>query len=87
MILRKEHRQRMFENRVLRRILRPRRDEDTGGRRKLNNEELHGLYSASSIIRMVKSKGRRRVENVGRIKEKRKAYSILVEKADGTRPL
>jgi hypothetical protein len=39
--LREERRVRMFENRVLRRILRPKRDEETGGRRKLHNEGLH----------------------------------------------
>jgi hypothetical protein len=47
---------RMFENRVLRRIFRPKRDEMVGGRRKLHNEELHNLYSSSSIIRMIKSR-------------------------------
>jgi hypothetical protein len=48
--LREEHRLRVFENRVLRRILGPKRDEVTGGWRKLRNEELHGLYSSPSII-------------------------------------
>jgi hypothetical protein len=43
--LREEHRLRVFENRVLRRIFGPKRDEVTGGWRKLQNEELHGLYS------------------------------------------
>jgi hypothetical protein len=45
---------RMFENRVLRRIFGPKRDEVTGGWRKLHNEELHNLYSSPSIIRIVK---------------------------------
>jgi hypothetical protein len=49
-----EHRLRVFENRVLR-ILGPKRDEVTGGWRKLHNEELHDLYSSSSIIRVTKS--------------------------------
>jgi hypothetical protein len=44
----------VFENRVLRRIFGPKRDEVTGGWRKLHNEELHDLYSSSSIIRMIK---------------------------------
>jgi hypothetical protein len=48
----------VFENRVLRRIFGPKRDEVTGGWRKLHNEELHSLYSSSSIIIMVKSKRR-----------------------------
>jgi hypothetical protein len=43
----------MFENRVLRREIGPKRDEVTGGWRKLHNEELHGLYSSRNIIRMI----------------------------------
>jgi hypothetical protein len=54
--LREEHRLRVFENRVLRRIFGPNRDEVTGGWRKLHNEELHNLYSSPSIIRMIKSR-------------------------------
>jgi hypothetical protein len=54
--LREEHRLRVFENRVLRRIFGPKRDEVTGGWRKLHNEELHNLYSSPSIIRMIKSR-------------------------------
>jgi hypothetical protein len=46
-------------NRVLRRIFGPKRDEVTGGWRKLHNEELHKLYSSPSIIRMIKSKSMR----------------------------
>jgi hypothetical protein len=46
----------VFENRVLRRIFGPKRDEVTGGWRKLHNEELHNLYSSLSIIRMDKSR-------------------------------
>jgi hypothetical protein len=44
----------VFENRVLRRIFGPKRDEVTRGWRKLHNEELHNVYSSSSIIRMIK---------------------------------
>jgi hypothetical protein len=54
--LREEHRMRVFENRVLRRIFGPKRDEVTGGWRKLPNEELHNLYSSPSIIRVIKSR-------------------------------
>jgi hypothetical protein len=54
--LRKEHRLRVFENRVLRRIFGPRKDEVTGEWRKLHNEELHDLYSSPSIIRIIKSR-------------------------------
>jgi hypothetical protein len=45
---------RVFENRVLRRIFGPKRDEVTGEWRKLHNEELHNLYSSPNIIRMMK---------------------------------
>jgi hypothetical protein len=54
--LREEHRMRMFENRVLRRIFGLKRDELTGGWRKLHNVELHNLCSSPSIIRMMKSR-------------------------------
>jgi hypothetical protein len=51
---REEHRLKVFENRVLRRIFTPKRDEVTGGWRKLHNEEPHNLYSSPSIIRIIK---------------------------------
>jgi hypothetical protein len=54
--LREEHRLRVFENRLLRRIFGPKRDEVTGGWRKLHNEELHGLYSSPSIVRVNKTR-------------------------------
>jgi hypothetical protein len=54
--LREEHRLRVFENRVLRRIFGPKRDEMAGEWRKLHNEELHDFYSSPSIIRIIKSR-------------------------------
>jgi hypothetical protein len=54
--LREEQRMRVFENRVLRRIFRPKRDEVTGEWRKLYSEELHILYSSPNIIRQIKSR-------------------------------
>jgi len=54
--LREEHRLRVFENRVLRRIFWPKRDEVTGKWRKLQNRELNDLYSSPSIVRMIKSR-------------------------------
>jgi hypothetical protein len=54
--LREVHRLRVFENRLLRRIFRPKRDEVTGEWRKLHNEELHNLYSSPDIIKQIKSR-------------------------------
>jgi hypothetical protein len=54
--LREEHRLRVFENMVLRRLFAPKRDEVTGEWRKLHNEELHILYSSPDIIRQIKSR-------------------------------
>jgi hypothetical protein len=54
--LREKHRLKVFENRVLRRIFGPKRDEVTGEWRKLHNEELCDLYSSPSIIRIIKSR-------------------------------
>jgi hypothetical protein len=53
-VLREEHRLRVFENRVLRRVFGPKRNEVTGGRRKLHNEKIHNSYSSPNIIRMTK---------------------------------
>jgi hypothetical protein len=67
--LREEHRLRVFENRVLRRIFGPKRDEVTGGWRKLHNEELHNLCSSPSILRMIMLKKKKylvHVECMGR---------------------
>jgi hypothetical protein len=76
--LREEHRLRMFENRVLRRLFGPKRDEVAGGWRKLHNEELHNLYSSPSIIRIIQSRRMRWAEHVARMGEKRNADRILV---------
>jgi hypothetical protein len=59
----------VYENRVLRRIFGPKRDEAMGGWRKLHNEELHGLYSSPSIIRIIKSRGLGWVWHVARMGE------------------
>jgi hypothetical protein len=57
----------VFENRVLRRIFGPKRDEVTGDWRKLHNEELHGLYSFPSIVREIKARMMRWAGQVARI--------------------
>jgi hypothetical protein len=75
----------VFENRVLRRIFGPKRDEVTGEWRKLHNEELHNLYSSPN--RMIKSRRMRRAAHVAHMGEKRNAYRILVGKLEGRRPL
>jgi hypothetical protein len=84
--LREENRLRVFESRVLRRIFGPKRDLETGGWRKLHNEELHNLYSSPSIIRVVKSRRMRWARHVARMGEKRSACRILVRKAEGKKP-
>jgi hypothetical protein len=61
--------------------------EVTGGWRKLNNEELHNLYSSPSIITMIKSRRMRWAGCVARMAEKRKTYRILVGNPEGKRPL
>jgi hypothetical protein len=71
--LREEHGLRVFENRVLRRIFGPKRDEVTGGWRKLHNGELRDLYSSPSIIRIIKARRMRWAGHVARMGEKRKA--------------
>jgi hypothetical protein len=64
--LREEHRLSVFENRVLRRILGPKREED-GSWRKLNNDEIHSLYSSPNIVRVFKSSKMRWVGHVARM--------------------
>jgi hypothetical protein len=84
---REEHRLRVSENRVLRRIFGPKRDEVTGERRKLPHEELHNLYSSPDIIRQVKSRRMRWAGHVARMGEEKKVYKVLVGKPEGRRPL
>jgi hypothetical protein len=77
----------VFENRVLRRIFGSKRDEVTGGWRKLHNEELRNLYSSPSITRIIKSRRMRWAGHVARKGEKRNAYKLLVGKPEGKTPL
>jgi len=85
--LRDERRLRVFENRVLRRIFGPKRDEVTGEWRKLHNEEVNNLYSSPNIVRVIKSRRMRWARNVARMGEGRGVYRVLVGKPEGRRPL
>jgi hypothetical protein len=68
-------------------VTKPKRDEVTGGWRKLHNEELHNLYSSPSIIRIIKSKRMIWAGHVARMGARKNAYRILVGKPEGRRPL
>jgi hypothetical protein len=72
---------------VLRRISGPKKDEVTGGWRKLHNEEFDNLYSSPSISRMMKSRRMRWERYIARMGEKGNAYRILMGKQEGKRPL
>jgi hypothetical protein len=85
--VREEHKLRVFENRVLRRIFGPKRDGVTGGWRKLHNQELHNLYSSPNIIRIIKSRRMSWAGHVARMGEKRNVYRLLVGKPERKRPL
>jgi hypothetical protein len=85
--LREEHRLRVVENRVLRRIFGSKRDEVTGEWRKLHNEELRDLYSSPSVTRIIKSMKMRWADHVTRIGEKKKVcIGCLRRLAEGKRP-
>ena len=85
--LREERRLRVFENRVLRRIFGPRRDEVTGEWRKLHNEELNDLYCSPNTVRVIKSRRMRWMGHTARMGERRGVYGVLVGKPEGKRPL
>jgi hypothetical protein len=68
----------VFENRVLRGIFGPKRDEVTGEWRKLHNKELNDLYSSPTIVRVIKSRRMRWAGHVARFGEERGVYRVLV---------
>jgi hypothetical protein len=84
---REERRLRVFENRVLRSVFGPRRDEVTVEWRKLHNEELNDLYSLPNIERVAKSRIMRWAGHVARMGEWRGVHRVLVGKPEGRRPL
>jgi hypothetical protein len=77
----------VFENRVLRRVFGPKREEVTGEWRKLHNEELNDLYSLPNIVRLVKSRRMRWAGHVARMGQDRGVHRVLVGKPEGKRPL
>jgi len=85
--LREERKLRVFENKVLRRIFGPMRDEATGEWRRLHNEELNDLYSSPNIVRVIKSRRMRWAGYVEHMGEERGVYMVLVEKPEGKTPL
>jgi hypothetical protein len=85
--VREEHKLRVFENRLLRRIFVPKRDGVTGEWRKLHNEELHNLYSSPSIIRIIKSRRMRWARHVARMGVKRDVHRLFVRIPEGKGPL
>jgi hypothetical protein len=85
--LREEFRLRVFEDRLLRIIFGPKRDEVTGEWRKLHNVELNYVYYSASIVRVIKLRRMRWVGRVVRMGERRDVYRGLVVKSEGNRPL
>ena len=82
-----ERRLEVYENRVLRRIFGPKRDEGTGECRTLHNEELNDLYSSRNIVRVIKSRKIRWAGHVTHMGENGGACRVLVGKPEGKRPL
>jgi hypothetical protein len=84
--LREEHRLRVFENRVLRKIFGHKREED-GSWRKLHDDELRSLYFSPNIVRLIKAKRMRWAGYVALMGEDRSVYRVLVGRLEGKRPL
>jgi hypothetical protein len=82
----KEHGLRVFENRVLRKIFGPKREED-GSWREFHNDELHSLYSSPNIVRVIKSRRMRWAGHVASMGEGRGVYRVLVGRPECKRPL
>jgi len=85
--LRKEHRLKVFENRLLRKISGPKRDDVTEEWRKRHNEVLNVLHSPPNIIRVNKSRSKKRTGHVAHMGGRRGAYRTLVRKPEGKSPL
>jgi len=85
--LREERRLRVFQNRVLRRIFGPKRNEATGDWRKLHNEELNDFYSSPTIFQVIKLRRMKWAGHVARMGKSRVVDRVLVGKRDGKRSL
>jgi hypothetical protein len=85
--LKEEHRLKVFENRALKIILGPKRNEVTGEWRKLHNEELHHLYSSPNILSHIKARRISWAGHVASMGEGTDVYKVLVGKPEGKRPL
>ena len=85
--MRQERRLKVFENRVLRRVFGPKRDEVTGEWKKLHNEELRDLYSLPNIVQVVKSRRMTWAGHVAHMGEERGVHRILVGKPEGKKPM
>jgi len=81
--LREERRLRVLENRILRKIYGPKKDEVPREWRKLHNEKLNDLYSSPNIVRVIKSRIMRWTGHVARMGDRRSVYRNLVETSDG----
>ena len=81
--LREEKRLQVFENKVLRKIFGPKRDDQTGEWKRLYNGELHDLYGKPDIIRIVKSRRLRWAGHVTRMGNERGTWKLLVGKPEG----
>ena len=85
--LREERKLKVFENKVLRRIFGPTRDEVTGEWRRMYIEEQNDLYFSPNIVRVIKSRRMRWARHVARMGEARGVYRVSVGKPEGKRPL
>jgi hypothetical protein len=77
----------VIESKVLRKILKPKRDEVTGGRRELHNEEIRELYTSPSVLRMIKLRRVRWTVHAAGMGINRNVYRLFIRKPEGRRPL
>jgi hypothetical protein len=84
--VKEEHRLRVFENRVLRRIFGPKRDEVRVYWGKLHTEKLNDLYSSAHIVWVIKSRGMTGVGHMALMGDRRDAFRVLVRRSEGKRP-